>query len=236
MRSTFGHSKLVRQFGEWLPVDAEAPGMDFAERMSLWFSAFDAIRLQSVHQSVRAVDASAPRRGAAPRATTLAADLQRVRGALANAIAQDPRALYVAPLPSVETLRKRAKAPAADDADPGYAPYRQRHQELQRQMEMMIGPLREHVRQAVARASARLHQLATLDAALEQMLAPREQALLPTATTLLAQRFAQLREADGGRATFEQEWRQALLAELDLRLEPVAGLVDALAHESDTSP
>jgi len=40
---------------------------------------------------------------------------------------------------------------------------------------------------------------------------------------------------DGGRpgwlASFATDWRNALLAELDLRLEPVAGLVDALRNE-----
>ena len=39
----------------------------------------------------------------------------------------------------------------------------------------------------------------------------------------------------GGRpgwlASFANEWRNALLAELDLRLEPVAGLGDALRNE-----
>jgi hypothetical protein len=99
----------------------------------------------------------------------------------------------------------------------------------------MVGALRDHARQVLLRAGPRLRQLATLDAAMEQLLARREQSLLPQVVGLLARRFAELRRGDDGsggwRATFEREWRQALLAELDLRLEPVAGLVDAQRNE-----
>ncbi|WP_168109554.1 DUF3348 family protein [Ramlibacter lithotrophicus] len=236
MQSTFSSSRLVRLLGEWRPLAAEAPGMDFAERLSLWLNAFDAIGLQAAHQSIRAVTAPAPasrEATAAPRgqSSLLEADLQRARAALANAIAQDP-------LP---------------DPDAGYAPYRQRHAELQRHMEQMIGPLREHVRQTICRRSARLRQLAALDAALEQWLAPREQGVLPTVAAIAERRFDRLRrehrqaidasgapddparwrEPGGWLHAFERDWRLALGAELDLRLEPVAGLVEACNNEAE---
>ena len=212
MRSTFSSSGLVRTLSEGTPLDADASGMDFAERLSLWLNAFDAIHLQSAHQAIRAVRGAAPAqvvpaRGA--RTGDVAQDLERVRGTLARAIAQP-----------VE---------AADDD--GFAPWLQRQSELQRQMELAIGPLRAHVRETLGRASARLRQLAALDATFEQVLAPREQALLPTVPHLLERRHAQLRDA-GRLADFPNEWRQALLAELDLRLAPVAGLVEALGAAS----
>ena len=140
-----------------------------------------------------------------------------MRSVLANAIAQDPLALV------------------PPGADPAYTPYHQRHLDLQRQMEQMIAALRDHVRQALCRISPRLRQLAVLDAAFEQALAAREQKLLPTVPVLLKRRFAQLRDAEGGLEAFRNEWREALLAELDLRLEPVAGLVDAVRNESKNS-
>lgn len=233
LRSNFTSSRLVRLLGDWVPLDAPASGMDFAERMSLWFNAFDAIRLQGVHQSIRGMQAPAPGQPPDPGpALALAEHLQRVRATLAQAIQQG----------------------VADGADaPGYAPYHRRHLELQRRMELAIAPLRDQVRQALGRASRRLRQLAALDAAFEEMLAPREQLLLPVAAALLQQRFEQLRlahrqereaagqpddPADWSRAggwlqAFGQDWRQALLAELELRLEPVAGLIDALSNESD---
>jgi hypothetical protein len=210
--------------------------MDFAERLALWCNAFDAIRLQALHQAVRAGQPGV--RGKGPvRVQALRDDVQRVRGTLAKAVTLDPVALAEARRDPLEELRlaRRGKARPVDaEAAGSYAPWQQRHLELQGQMEMMVTPLREHVREAVGRASPRLRQLAALDAVFAQVIAPREQALLPTAATLLERRFEQLRGQDGGLDAFAAEWRQALLAELDLRLEPVVGLVDALARETDS--
>jgi hypothetical protein len=118
-------------------------------------------------------------------------------------------------------------------------------------MEQLTGALRDHRRQSVARVSPRLRQLAALDASFEQLLAPREHALLPAAIGLLERRFHQLRvahrqareatgqsddparwrEPGGWLATFAQDWRNALLAELELRLQPSVGLAEALRDE-----
>ncbi len=199
--------------------------MDFAERLSLWLNAFDAIRLQAAHQDLRAIGAAAPRAQAPVASSTsiITDEVRRERTALAAAIAYEPVSLGI--------------GDTADAAGLSYAPYRQRHQALQRQMEQRIGALREQVRHTLARASPRLRQLATLDAMLEQGLAPREQALMPTAATLIERRFEQLRHAQPGGwlESFGREWRQALMAELDLRMQPVAGLIDAL-HNELTNP
>lgn len=211
MRSTFSSSPLVRTLGEWSPAEAAACGTDFAEGLSLWLNAFDAIRLQSAHQAIRAIRTPAAAEPAARRSARtgdIAQDLQRLRATLAKAIAQP------------------VEAPGS-----GYAPWQQRHAELQRQMELAIPPLREHARQLLSRSSARGHQLAALDAALEGMLAPREHAILPNMAGLLERRHAQLREA-GRPEDFGKDWRQAVLAELDLRLAPVAGLIEALGAAS----
>lgn len=244
--------------GEWSPVDGETPGMDFAERLSLWLNAWDAIHLQAALQGVKAIQAAAA--GQPAGAGALHDDLQRVRTALVAAIAQDPLALAddrPPPLPRRRAARSETEpAEPVPPGDVGYGPFQQRHQELQRQMELMIGPLRDHVRQALARTSARLRQLAALDAVFEQMLAAREQALLPAATPLLQRRFDQLRLAHrqacqaaglpddpelwrqpgGWLETFNKDWRQALLGELDLRLEPVAGMIAAVGHEPHMQP
>jgi hypothetical protein len=212
-------SPLVRLLGEWNAVDAEASRMDFAERVSQWLNAFDAIGLQAAHQAIHGMEAAPSGRGAAVRGAspgTLAEDVQRVRGVLARAIAQP--------------------IPAANDSGGGFAPYRDRHLELQRQMQLMIAPLRAHVRETAGRRSARLRQLAVLDTAMEHMLARREQELLPTLPSLLKRRFEQrnasaLGDEDDGLQAFGREWRQALMAELEIRLAPVAGLLEAAANE-----
>lgn len=213
MRSNFNSSRLQRLLDAATPAPAEAPRLDVAERLGDWLHAFDAVTLHAVHQSLQAeAPARAGHAEPAAVARALAEQVQRVHAALAQAV-----------------------VPPADDEVPAdYARYRQRHLELQRQMESAIGPLRAQVRQALAKAAPRLRQLAALDAVWEQMLAGREQRLLGGIPGLLQQRFAQLRKttpAQALREEFGREWQDVLLAEVELRLEPLMGLLDAFNDE-----
>lgn len=219
-------------------MKAGSAGQDVAERMGGSLPPLAAIRLQGVLQALGSGAAlAASRTRPVKNAQAIAEDIQRVRTVLANAIAQDPLALaHFTP----------------DAADAGHAVYHQRHQELQRQMAQRVGALRDQVRKAVSAVSPQLRQLALLDATFEELLAAREDALLPTTTHLLERRFQQLRAAHrqvhettgdpddpplwrqpgGWLDTFASDWRQALLAELDLRLEPVLGLLEALRNDT----
>jgi hypothetical protein len=120
-----------------------------------------------------AARAPAPGRRPVPPAA-LAKDFAQVRDQQARAIAQAPA------LPNELT----------------YAPYKRRHLELQRQMGLAVDALRQRVRDALAlQRSPALHQLAALDAAMDKVVSPREQALLPVAVTVLERRFGQLQAA-----------------------------------------
>ncbi len=227
MDSSLTASRLVRLLGQAAGVEAEAPRQDVAQRLGRWVGTLDALALQSVQQSLGAVR---PRTaGAAPaRLPDISAHVQAAREALAQAIALADVADDDDPLLRLQA-RRRQVAPAA----PGYLAFRQRHLELQQLMASRIGPLRAQVRQAISRASPRLRQLALLDEAMERMLAEREHKLLAAATALLERRCVQMRaaHADDWRERFEPVWRQALQAELEVRLEPLAGLVEAFQTE-----
>lgn len=209
MHRNFSSSRFVRLLGDAAPRPAEASRQDPAERLSQWLNAFDAITLQAAQQPVRVQAGQKPPRAAAARA--LEQEFLSLRQALAKAVT-------VNELPG---------------ADADYLPYRQRYLDRQRQMELRIAPFRDHVRQTVAAASPRLRQLALLDAALEQTLGGREQKLLATVPALLEKRFEQLRQsrAEGWQQAFGRQWQAILLAEAELRLEPVAGLIDAFSNE-----
>lgn len=250
MRTTFCSSTLVRLLGEWVPAAPDAAGMDFAERLSLLLNPLDAISLQAVNQQVRA-RRTAARTTPPALARKLREDLERVRGTLAHAISQEVEPFFDIQLPG---RGKRAGLPS--HADAAWSGYQHRHAALQRQMEQMTTAVRDHVRQALSTASPRLQQLAALDATLEKVLAAREQAALPRIPRILQRRFDGLRKAHGRAVAdedaaaddptawsrpggwlhaFAQDWRQVLLAERDLRLDPVAGLVEAAATDNDTS-
>jgi hypothetical protein len=222
LRSNFNRSALVRQLAGWLPAPVEAPRQDLAERLGQWLNVADAIELSSVHQAMPAV-ARARRPGVPAAARAAQAELQRVRATLSLAITSPPRE------PGDE---------GTDDTDAGFAPHHQRCQEQQRRMDMSIEALRGHVRKTLSLTSARLAQLAALDAVLEPMLGGREQRLLATVPGFLKVRFAQLRQSHPGgwQPLFEHELQHTLLAELDLRLQPVVGMVEALSQEVKQHP
>ena len=257
MHAHFSSSRLVRLIGGWrnegaaAPSAPPAPATDGAEALSQWLGAFDAVRLHAVHQALR--QQPAPARavpGDAASCQALAVELQGLRQSLSEAMsAQD----ITAEAELRVDLVRAAQDPSPQTQAP-FGPYRQLYADWQRQMDNRIAPLRARVRQAASRASPALRQLAALDAVLEPTLAAREQRLLAAVPQLLEQRFNQLRDAHLARLAaaglppdeaaawrrpggwlwrFGADWRQALQAELALRLEPVTGLMEAWSNEVD---
>ena len=84
-------------------------------------------------------------------------------------------------------------------------------------------------------AAAYEGKLATLDAALDQMLSARASRLWLAGPQLMARRFEQLRqggaEPDTWLDDFGREMQQTQLAELEARLQPVLGLIETFSTE-----
>jgi hypothetical protein len=237
-------SALVRLLSEGSGIGAAAPaGQDFAERLGGWLNVADAIELRAALQSLGSPRARSVARPAA--AVTLAStvsldeELERVRATLTQSIlstepAQPPRG-------RADRSAHAALAAPALPLDPAaeYAMLHQRYIDQQRRMEMSVDALRSHARERLAAASPELAQLAALDAVMDQMLGGREQHLLSTVPAFLKKRFEQLRreapadtDPPAWLTRLTAECQQALLAELDLRLQPIAGMAEALAQAS----
>lgn len=236
MRSSFHSvppSALARRLAAALPDGVDAPRRDIAERLGEWLNVAEAIQLHAAGPAVDAAAAAASRRP--PRQlpsvlhAALSAELDRVRAVLARSITAAP-----------------AHKPDPNDLDTEFALFHQRLGDQQRRMEMSIDALREHVRQQLAQSTPPMAQLAAIDAVMDGFFGGREQRLLSTLPAFLKARFVALRrEAAQAREleapdtpddlrwlqTFAAEFEQTLLAELDLRLQPVTGLIEALAHE-----
>jgi hypothetical protein len=154
-----------------------------------------------------------------------AAECARVRGVLVAAIKDEPA------LALVDAAEAGATAAGEGDA-PDYTVFRQCYLARQRAMQTASGRLRGRLRDALAQTSAEMARLAEVDAAMELALSPREHALLATVPDLLGQRFERLRAA--GQASrawldgFRRDMQSVLLAELDVRFQPVEGLLAAL--------
>jgi uncharacterized lipoprotein YmbA len=233
LRSSFFHTQpaaLVRQLAGFLPAGAAAPGdaarQDVAERLGQWLHVADAISLSSAHAAIAAAGRQAARANGRPdtSAAALQAELERVRAVLSQSI----------------TTRDTRHQPDPDDLDTEFTFCLQRYQDQQRRMEMSVDALRGHVRQTLAQGTPRLAQLAALDAALGEMLGGREQRLLVGLPNFLRARFMTLRQAAAASDTphdlrwllgFNTELEQTLLAELEHRLQPVVGMIEAMTHE-----
>jgi hypothetical protein len=229
--------------------------MAFAERLGLWVDYTDAIALYAVHNASQAVPRTETT--AAPSAESsavlgsgcvdIAADFARIRASLEQAISRS--AVPKRGQTGVGLPMPGADAPA--DLGSAYEPYRRYYLAQQRDMDLSVPPLRARVREVLAAAPGVLQQLAALDGAFENILSEREARLLATLPQLLKKRFAHLRaqhqqtlvdtqqadrpeqwmQAGGWLARFCHELQTVLLAELDLRLQPAVGLLEALHNE-----
>ena len=199
----------MRLLSDTVSVPVDVSRQDFAEQLSQWLGALDAVTLHGTHQSLKSVVGSSPL-GASPHTpAALEAHFQRVRQALVAAVSEPVR------LP-----------------DASFGPWRQHCHALQRHMGLKIATLRAQVRQVLSHGAAPLRQLAELDAVWEQMLTARETKLLGTVPAVLEQRFEHLRGSGAPEplARYAHEQQAVLLAELNVRLLPVAGLVEAFAQ------
>ena len=218
-------SALVRQLAGWFSEGVGAPRQDVAERLGQWLNVNETIALRT---ALAAAGAAAARRSA-PAADPLALhsallqELQRVRAVLTQSI----------------TARDASHRTDASELDIEWALFHQRLGDQQRRMALSVEALRGHVRQALAQSTPELAQLAALDAAMEPLLAGREARLLSSLPAFLKARFVALRQqaADPSDTVrddlrwlhgFAHEFEQTLLAELELRLQPVIGLIESL--------
>lgn len=242
-RTNFHSSKLIRCLADLAVVDAADAGNAFAEQLGLWIHFADAITLSAVHNdSIASSPGIQPEAQVGARAAA-GAEFDRIQALLANSIVKScspnsGKTHIQLPTPNLELPRDLAAA---------YAPYRRFYEAHQRDMELSIQPLRVNVREAVAKASPRLRKLADLDTTLEKILRERESKLLSKVPVLLRKRFEQLlkehqqklddtqqadnpaawTQAEGWLARFCNDMQMLLLAELELRLQPTIGLIEA---------
>jgi hypothetical protein len=194
------------------------PRQDVAERLGQWLHVAEAIQLHAARGQLAAAAQRSGRQRADGLRTRLQQELDRLRGALTRSIrAVDP-----------------SHRPDPGDLDTEFALYHQRLNDLQRRMEMGVDALRQHVRQQLAQVNP---ELAAMDAVMDPLFAGREQRLLTGLSAFLRARFVALQQqaaetgspaVPGWLQTFSAEFEQLMLAELDLRLLPVVGLIESL--------
>ena len=249
-RTHFHSSRLIRILSDLALADVADPGTAFAEKLGQWVNYSDAISLSAV-LTASAVRPPTMPTGVQTSAVLAAADaFARVRTALVESITKNG---WPNPIDKGKALPAAQPETSLGEAA-SYEPYRRSYLALQRDMDAAIRPLRAQVRDVLSKASPALKQLAALDAALDEILGERESKLLATVPVLLNKRFTQLLKAHqqalpvatqadnpalwlrpgGWLARFSNEFQTVLLAELDVRLQPTVGLMEALHNEMTT--
>ena len=243
-RTPLHSSRLTRVLADLALMDAAQAGTAFAERLGQWMNLGHAITLHgALNTSPSPVKVPAP----SGLRAALSEEFNRVRTGFETIINTPP---------GTKGVRTRAGMPLPDlllplEMPSAFEPYRRYYLAQQRDMELGTRPLRAKARDVLARASPALKTLATLDAALDDILNDRESKLLANVPVLLEKRFTQLLKehehrlestgltdnpaywmhAGGWLARFRTDLQTVLLAELDLRLQPTVGLIEALNHE-----
>jgi hypothetical protein len=203
---------LIRLLARLAGQHVAAPGMPLPQQLGQWLDWNHALALASALDGPPAAVTTATTPG------ELVAQCAQARATLAASIVDDPLLAPGAPLP----------AHPGDAADALQQFCRGR----QRAMQTGAGRLRGPVRDALAQASPAQAQLAEVDAALDAALTPREHHLLARWPELLAPRITRLlADASAGAQALDgmrRDLRDALLAELDLRFQPIEALLAAL--------
>jgi hypothetical protein len=248
-RTHFNSSRLTRFLTESAMIDAAPVTDDVGQKLGDWLNFRQAIALHGVLNPEPQPAAQQPahlRRVAVMTPEALTRHVDKVRAQLEQSISQGA--------PSGSGLARIDMPPAELDEpiEPktAYEAYRRFYAAHQRQMEVSIQTLRSQVRGQLSKSAPSLQQLATLDAAFENILSDREAVLLGKVSKMLEKRFAQalkqhlkkqadalVEGSDPASATtvspmawllpLRQALRTALLAELDTRLQPVLGLLEA---------
>lgn len=243
-RTNFLSSELLRRLIDLNIVAAAEPESLFAEKIGLWIHFADAITLSEVHHDRASRYSRISSQSQVNLSAEIAMEFDRIHTRLATSIntscsPKSGKSHIQLPIPLLE--------PPVDVAA-AYAPYRWFYDAHQRDMESHILPLRTTVRHALAKVSSTLKQLADLDAALEVILRERESKLLSKIPILLKKRFEKLlkdhqqnyvgSQQSNNPATclgptnwlnhFYSEMQTLLLSELELRLQPTIGLIEAL--------
>ncbi|MDR8395591.1 DUF3348 domain-containing protein [Paraburkholderia sp. USG1] len=244
-RTALSGPALIRLLARLADVDVPESRQSLSDRLSQWFGWTDAIALSSAlngNPPAVAVAAGARAFGSAEEA-----DYLRARSSLAKAITGDSVFAVARRHGSMHASSQSVPTePAAD-----YAVFRQRYLAIQQSMETGIGNLRGRLRAMLAARTPNMARLAVVDAVMERALSERERSLLAGVPALLAGHFERLRAAeqaalaaaeaasetasDAAAPTpgawlnlFRQDMQSVLLAELEIRLQPVEGLLAAL--------
>ena len=234
------YSRLVRFLADMLDADAQVSHQRFIERLGQSFNLADSIKISAVHeQQIEALTTTPDVEKAA-----IKEEFERVRAAIISSAVQS----FESGSDSIRTRFPRPRPEMTTEQIMSAEPYMTFYVAQQRNIDFRIRDLHASTRDALTTLSPQIARLAALDAVLaEPLLAPARRAFV-IVPRLLRHRFETLLEAhhrdnadehsvrerwELTLAQFQQEMQGVLLAEIETRLLPTLGLIEALAEVDD---
>lgn len=241
--------QLVSALGQAAATDSHAC---FAERLGRLFGLGDTMDLDSAI----GFRPKGPFEPSPAKADKLRADLAATRSKLTDRLNQSFSASPSETMPSLPQPALDADA----SASPEFTPYQNFYLARQRELAAGTRQLRTRIRAAVATSGPAMAHLAQLDTVFDHTLAGYTSHCFATLPTVLEKRFDALWQSrqqmnfdqqdhdparppvhdwtrpGGWLHQYCQEMQMLLLAELDVRLEPAIGLLDAYTLEVSNAP
>lgn len=234
-------SRLVRFLSEWIDGEVTAATTGFADRLGQLFDLPDSIKISSALETVPGV-----------RFEPCELSIDALRNEFFNGRASLIRTALRTLAPGSGHTRVRfpaentaATATATEVTDP--EPYLVFYALLQRDIDFRARTLHAAIRESVAGFSPSLAQLCALDGALNEPLAANNRRLFGAIPGLLEKRFEflvaeyRLTVPEGQHepglwtqslATLRNDMRGLVLAEIETRLLPALGLIEALEEHT----
>ena len=236
-------SKLVRLLSEYQLSKVDVNHEKFAERLGLLVDLSDSVALSESLRAIPSMSYNINRKDSDSHESTLVKKLLEQRSDILKSILKsfDPSAVFVQfrlPTPKHDTPIHEAL---------NFDQYQRFYLLHQSEMDFKIEKIRANVRHKIASRSLKLAQLAVLDKTISRSMSLHTRKHFSTIPKILKSRFTQLYadyqsvndrsdfvdnpskwlEKSGWLSQFYAEMQQLLLAEFEVRLQPVIGLVEA---------
>lgn len=244
-------SRLLRNLGELGVLKNQPAEKQFGSRLGRLIDLSDSITLADTLKQVAKPTAVDEQVKGVKQGEGLKADFLERRSSMVSFVVRsfselDATDADVTPAPF--------RLPRLSDeilGDEGYKPYQRFYALHQSEMEHQVGRFLALVREQVGESNSKLTRVVTLDSALFETLQSYCRKQLAQVSVLLESRFHALKKnriltakddeqtsstedwllPSGWLSVFYREMQNLLLAELDLRLQPLLGLIEACEYE-----
>lgn len=239
-------SGLVRLLTSLMGQAAPSPPLALTERLGRLLDMNGSLKLSQIHARLSRLSFESDPALARSLEKTYMATRATMEQSIHDSFREGERTGFQFRLPELAP-----KAPM--DRCPAYDPYLRFYQAHQREFSFRLQALQADTRQAAAGVSLKLTQVAVLDRVLGEFMQSLTQRSLSQIPKLLGLRFKHLFDtlsqsadcdsdlsharwlaADGWLTQFHNEMKSTLLLELDLRMQPILGLIEAINEHTQS--